>query len=163
MDRQECLSYIIELPSRGAAVRLYAETQQQQKQLMNPLFRKRPLAQNDLGDLSGIPEPTFWGKWGGGLAVPIYLVVRGALAMYEKNIEFRWGRVPSMQTVKFSGEEAFWFGIAVIFFGIFFHFHCFWNSYLRLQTLAHIGKLISIIGFLLTFGYTLWLFFTTWF
>lgn len=108
---------------------------------------------NDADDLLGIPEPTFWGKWFGGLAAPVFIAIRGVVAISRERIV-----IPNRRgDMTLQGEEAIWFGIAMIFFGIFLHFHYFWNSFLRLQAAAHICKLLAFFGAIDSLGYVFWL------
>jgi len=101
---------------------------------------------------SNDPEPSFWGKWFGGLVVPVLLVYYGGRCCVLREAVLR-GR-GNVMTVY--GAEAVALGLAWIFGALFLHFHYFWTTSPRLAYFSELGKIIAGAGFVVSFCYALW-------
>ena len=55
-----------------------------------------------------------------------------------------------------NGKKAVAMGLAWISASCFLHFHYFWGNLDRLRMFSGIGKTLSALGFICSFGYVLW-------
>lgn len=108
----------------------------------------------DLADhLAGTPEPTFWAKWFGGVAVPIVLAAIGTRYCILQHAVF-YGRGGA--ELELEGRSAVIFGLGWVSAALFAHFHYFWPTLKRLGIYTDAGKTISLLGIIGTVGYLMW-------
>ena len=119
------------------------------------LFRRNVYkTEVDLADhFSDTPEPTFWSKWIGGVALPACLAIYAFHCCSSQHAVFV-GNYGSK--LDLSGKQAVFFGLAWLSGAFFLQFHNFWPTLKRLWILADPGKVISLLCSIGTFGYVLW-------
>ena len=115
--------------------------------------RLSDIAADDIDRLTNDPEPSFWGKWFGGVVAPILLAFYGGRCYVLKEAILFGRRGRGMEV---SGTEAEALGLAWIFAALFCHFHYFWTASPRLAYFSELGKIIAGVGFVGSFGYALW-------
>jgi len=121
---------------------------------MSLLKRNAYKTEMDLADhFSGTPEPTFWSKWFGGMIVPACILVYALRCCISKQAVFVGSHRSSLDL---SGRPAVFFGLAWLSGALFLHFHFFWPTLKRLGILTGLGKTISLLCLIGTFGYVLW-------
>ena len=75
--------------------------------------------------------------------IPLLFAARGFFAISKKSITIQSQNHSRFLTMQ--DEAAVFFGIAIVFIGVFLHFQFFVNSFPRFRTLAQIGKLLSVL------------------
>jgi hypothetical protein len=103
-------------------------------------------------DYSGTPEPTFWCKWFGGVAVPIFFAIYGTRCCILEQAILHGRGISGLELL---GKEAVALGLAWISLAFFLHFHHFWSALARLGILSELGKIVSALFFIASMGYVL--------
>ena len=108
----------------------------------------------DLVDhLSSTPEPTFWSKWFGGVIVPVGIAIYALHCCISQQASLLGQRGAK---INLSGMQAVFYGLAWLSGAFFLHFHYFWPTLKRLWIFTNLGKIISLLCLIGTFGYVLW-------
>lgn len=103
--------------------------------------------------LSGTPSGSLWGKWGGGIIAPLVLIIFGLKACITQTA-ILIGKNSS--PLDLTGNTAVAMGIALLSIAFFLHFHFFWSLVNKLFLFADLGKILSALVFIGSFGYVIW-------
>lgn len=121
---------------------------------MNLLKRNTYKTEMDFAEhFSGTPEPTFWSKWFGGVLVPVCIANYALRCCISQQAVLVGSRHSSLDL---SGKPAVFLGLAWLSGAFFLHFHYFWSTLRRLGVFTDLGKIISLLCLIGTFGYVLW-------
>ena len=93
------------------------------------------------------------GKWLGGMALALWLCVKGARFIATSKAVW-YGRHGT--SLALDGTDAILLGILFVCAGVFCHFHYFWGNTERLAYYHHAGKVISLVIFIGTMGTLFW-------
>lgn len=104
------------------------------------------LADDPIAKLSGPPPDTFRSAWLGGWVAPFGLIAYGtACGLRQRG--WLWGEEGLLRLV---GPEAVFFGFSLIAAGFFCHFHFFWGRYERTAWFSDLGKILSLLAFIVS-------------
>lgn len=92
-------------------------------------------------------------KWILGLVVPIPVAIYAFACIISRHAVFGGGRGPGMEVV---GTGAIAYGLMVLGFALFGHFHCFWGECEDKEAVAVIGKVSSFLLAVGGLGTLLW-------
>ena len=87
-------------------------------------------------------------QWLGGVIIPLALLVYGVHCILAHH-----GIVGGRFPLELHGAPAVALGIAAVSLGTLLHCHYFWGNIYHLSFLAVLGKIISLIGFIISVGY----------
>jgi hypothetical protein len=110
-------------------------------------FPDRPTSAYD-DDWADIPASGPLPQWLGGIIIPVALLAYGISRIVVRHA-ILGGRIP----IDLHGPTAVALGIASLSLGVFLHCHYFWGNLYHLSAAAVLGKIVALIGFIISVGY----------
>ncbi len=108
----------------------------------------------DVADsLSGTPPQSGWAKWLGGAIVPLLIGWYGLGCCLSQEARFVGTQGAFLDL---TGRAAVALGLAWLSGAAFLHFHFFWGNLKKLSIFSNLGKVLSALCLLASFGYTVW-------
>ena len=95
-------------------------------------------------------------KWLAGVILAAVPITYGIICIYRGHATLFGRRAASLDV---SGKAGFWLAVSYIAVGSFLHFHYFWGLSERLWRFSQAGKFTSVLVFLPSFLYALYLIF----
>jgi hypothetical protein len=93
-------------------------------------------------------------KWVLGLVVPTPILIYAIICIISRHAVFGGGR--GTRGIDLNGVGAIAYGVMVMGFTLFGHFHCFWGECKDRESVAVIGKIVSFLLVVAGFGTLLW-------
>ena len=99
-----------------------------------------------IAELSGPPPDSPQSAWAGGWVAPIGLIAYGVVCCIRQN-GWLWGNEGRWRLI---GPEAVLLGYSFIAAGAFCHFHFFWGRHERTAWFSDLGKILSLLVFIVS-------------
>ncbi len=111
---------------------------------------------DDAEDLAEGPSGGRVKQWLAGVILAAVPIIYGIICIHRGHATLLGRRAASLDV---SGKAGFWLAVSYIAVGSFLHFHYFWGLSERLWRFSQAGKFTSVLVFLPSFLYALYLIF----
>ena len=111
---------------------------------------------DDAEDLAEGPSGGRVSQWLAGVILAAVLITYGIICIHRGHATLFGSRVANLDV---TGKAGFWLAVSYIAVGSFLHFHYFWGLSERLWRFSQAGKFASVLVFLPSFLYALYLIF----
>jgi hypothetical protein len=91
-------------------------------------------------------------RWGFGAAAPLALLCAGMCFIVRETVSFTVGRHGNYP-ITLTGFDAAAVGLLFIFGAAYLHLHCWWAISPRLSYYAEGGKMLALLGVVISFSY----------
>lgn len=110
-------------------------------------------------DYSGPASGSWVSRWLGGIAVPLGLAAWGISGIAARATVAPAGGRFAHGSLRLIGDNAVIFGCMLLCAALFLHSHHWWTTFPRALPFAHVGKIVTLIGFVCML---FWLLFRLW-